>query len=117
MADNVLIYHNPRCSKSRQALALLRERGMEPKVVEYLVEPPSESRVKELIRLLGIEPHALVRSKEAEYAKHGLSKRSSAAEVARAIAADPILLERPVVVAGKRAALGRPPEKVLELFE
>lgn len=116
MPKNVTIYHNPRCSKSRQTLELLRERGIEPKVVEYLKTPPSAGKVKELIRMLGIEPHALLRRKEAPYKRHKLSAKSSAAEVAKAIAADPVLLERPVVVAGDKAALGRPPEKVLEIL-
>lgn len=116
MRDKVVIYHNPRCTKSRQTLELLRERGIEPKIVEYLEDPPSASRVKELIKLLGIAPLQLVREKEAPYGKHRLSKESSADAVAKAIAADPILLERPVVVVGKRAVLGRPPENVLALL-
>jgi arsenate reductase len=116
MSRPVVIYHNPRCSKSRQTLALLRERGVEPEVVEYLKTPLDAAGVETLIARLGLEPHALVRSKEAAYARHALSPSSSAAEVARAIASDPILLERPVVVVGERAAIGRPPENVLGLL-
>jgi arsenate reductase len=116
MAKKIVIYHNPRCSKSRETLALLRERGVEPEVVEYLKEPPDAVAVERLIGLLGIEPHALVRTKEAPYAKHSLSPLSTAAEVACAVAADPVLLERPVVVAGERAVIGRPPENVLVLL-
>lgn len=112
----IVIYHNPRCSKSRQALELLRGRGKEPKVVEYLKDAPSAARIKELIDLLGVPPHELLRKGEAPYKELGLSKESSRAEVAKAIAEFPILLERPVVVAGKRAVIARPPERALELL-
>ena len=115
MKPKVVIYHNPRCTKSRQTLELLKKRGIEPEVVEYLKNPPSAARVKELIDLLGVPPHALLRKGEAPYAELGLSEKSSKAEVAKAIAEHPILLERPVVVAGKKAVIGRPPERVLEI--
>jgi arsenate reductase (glutaredoxin) len=113
---NVTIYHNPRCSKSREALRLLRAHGIEPKVIEYLVDPPSATKVKELIDLIGVEPHALLRKGEAPYKTLGLSPKSSKAEVARAIAEHPILLERPVIVTSKRAVIGRPPERALEIL-
>jgi len=113
----VLIYHNPRCSKSRQTLELLRERGIEPEVVDYLKDAPSAKRVKELVALLGIQPHALLRAKEAPYAELGLSKQSSLDEIAQAIAEHPILLERPIVVNGRKAAIGRPPENVLAILK
>lgn len=116
MKKSVVIYHNPRCSKSRQALALLVEAGVEPEVVEYLKAPPNAKRVKELIERLGIEPHALLRKGEAPYSALGLSPNSTKAEVAKAIAEHPILLERPVVVVGDKAVIGRPPERVLELL-
>lgn len=112
----VRIYHNPRCTKSRQALELLRERGIEPEVIEYLKTPLSADEVKQLISMLKVAPHDLLRSKEAPYAELGLSTNSDLAEVARAIEQAPILMERPVVVAGKRAVIGRPTEKVLELL-
>ncbi len=85
--------------------------------MEYLKDPPSADELEQLIGKLGIEPHALLRTKEAPYAGLGLSKTSSRAQVARAIAQHPILLERPIVVVGKRAAIGRPPENVLSLLE
>lgn len=113
----VVIYHNPRCTKSRQTLALLTERGIEPEVIEYLKQPPSAAEVQSMLRKLGIPPHELLRKKEAPYTAHRLSSESNAADVARAIAKDPILLERPVVVVGDRAAIGRPPEAVLSLIE
>ena len=116
MDDFVTIYHNPRCSKSRETLALLRERGIEPKIVEYLKMPLSVAEVKTLLKLLAVAPHALVRSKEAAYKVSGLSKDSSATAVAEAIVAEPVLLERPIVVRGAKAAIGRPPERVLEIL-
>ena len=111
------IYHNPQCSKSRQTLALLQDRGVDIEIVKYLDTPPSAADVEALIDLLGIEPHDLVRTGEAAYGESGLSKDSSAREVAAAIARSPRLLQRPVVVVNNRAAIGRPPESVLKLFE
>lgn len=110
-----LIYHNPRCSKSRETLALLREAGVEPKVVEYLQEPPTASRLKELCQLLGLRPKQLVRTKEEAFAKLKLDLDDDAA-VLQALAKHPVLLERPIVVRGKRAAIGRPPENVRALL-
>lgn len=115
--DEITIYHNPRCSKSRQTLALLREHGVEPKIVEYLKDPPTQTRIRTLIKQLGIEPHALVRAKEAAYKESGLSRESSANDIVQAIAENPVLLERPVVVRGDQAAIGRPPENVLPLLK
>lgn len=113
---SVRIYHNPRCSKSRETLALLREHDVEPEVVDYLKTPPSAEEVKGLIKKLGIAPHALLRTKEPAYAELGLSVSSSLDQVAHAIAGAPSLLERPVVVVGKKAAIGRPPQAVLALL-
>lgn len=111
-----VIYHNPRCSKSRQALELLRENGVEPQIVEYLKSPPSATKVGELIDLLKLPPHALLRTKEAPYKELGLSEKSSKRQIAKAIADNPILLERPLVVIGKKAVIGRPPQRVLEIL-
>jgi arsenate reductase (glutaredoxin) len=116
MAKGVTIYHNPRCSKSRQTLQLLRGQGVEPEIIEYLDDPPSQKRLSELIDLLGIEAHDLLRTKEKEYKGAGLAKDSSKAAIVKAIATHPILMERPVVVVGKKAALGRPPENVLRIL-
>jgi arsenate reductase (glutaredoxin) len=116
MAKRVTIYHNPRCSKSRQTLALLQERGIEPEVVLYLETPPSQKQVLELIGLLGGDPLVLVRKGEEPYRRLGLGAESSAKDVARAVSEHPILLERPIVVVGDKAALGRPPENVLALL-
>lgn len=112
------LYHNPRCTKSRQTLALLQEKGIEPRIVRYLDDPPDERTLKDLVAKLGLErAHDLVRHKEKEYAEAGLSPDSDDETVIRAIARHPKLLERPVLVAGNRAALGRPPENVLPLLK
>lgn len=116
MSDGFVIYHNPRCSKSRKTLQLLRDRGVEPEIRAYLEQPPTAEEVQRLIELLGVEPHQLVRTKEAAYAEAGLSPDSDRAAVAGAIARHPILLERPVVVRGDRAVIGRPPENVEALL-
>jgi arsenate reductase len=114
---SVRIYHNPRCTKSREALALLEAHGVKPEVVEYLKTPLDAKQVKQLVKLLGVEPHALLRTKEAPYAELGLSRDSSLDEIARAVAGAPILLERPIVVAGDKAVIGRPTENVLSLLK
>ena len=113
---SLVIYHNPRCSKSRRTLEILRERGLEPEIVEYLSSPPSAERVLELARLLERPVHEILRSKEAAYGERGLSTDSSEAELADAVAEEPLLLERPIVVSDDRAVIGRPPENVLELL-
>jgi arsenate reductase len=115
MAD-IELWHNPRCSTSRNALALLRERGVEPKVIEYLKDPPSATRIDAVLKMLGKEPRELMRKKEAEYAKLGLADpKKSRKDLVSAMASYPILIERPVAIRGRKAALGRPAERVLEL--
>lgn len=111
------IYHNPRCSKSREALALLRSHGIEPEVVLYLEVQLEPREITDLVRKLGVPAHELVRTKEDAYQAAGLNASSSAEEVARAIVASPILLERPTVVRGERAVIARPPERLLELLQ
>ena len=114
---SLVIYHNPRCSKSRQTLALLRERGLEPEIVLYLESPPSEAGLEELLDMLGMPARDLMRRKEAPYREFGLDDPSlTRAELVAAMASHPILIERPVVVSGTRAAIGRPPEKVLDIL-
>lgn len=110
----VEIWHNPRCSKSRQALALLEERGIEPRVVLYLEDPPTKARLEEVLGLLGLEPSDLVRRGEAVFGELGLAERAREGLI-DAMIEHPILIERPVVIAGGRAVVGRPPERVLEL--
>lgn len=113
----VTIYHNPRCSKSRQTLALLQERGVAPRVVEYLKSPPDAATLDDLLDKLGLEPRELMRRKEAVYRELGLDDpKLDRTALIRAMAENPILIERPIVVAGGKARLGRPPEAVLEIL-
>jgi arsenate reductase (glutaredoxin) len=114
-AMSITIYHNPRCGKSRQTLALLRERGIEPKIVEYLATPPSEAELKRLLAMLGLAPRQLLRAKEAKEAGIDPAKLSDAALIA-AMVKHPIVIERPIVVHGTKAALGRPPEAVVAIL-
>ena len=114
----VTIWHNPRCSKSRQTLELLHSKGIEPVVREYLEQPPSKAEVEALIAQLGGDPRELIRDGEPEFRKLNMKKADlGKADVAKAIAAHPILLQRPVVVSGKKAAIGRPPEAVLAVLK
>ena len=116
MRQRVTIYHNPRCSKSRQALALLKESSQGVKVVEYLKEPLSAAELQALVKCLALRPHDIVRTKEPEYKDAGLSSSSSDGEVIAALVRDPKLLERPIVVCNGKAVIGRPPEQVLEIL-
>jgi arsenate reductase len=114
----VTIWHNPRCTKSRETLALLEKKGVTPVVREYLKQPPSKAEVESLITLVGGDPAALIREGEAEFKALKMKKSEmSKADIAKAIAAHPILLQRPIVVSGKKAAIGRPPEAVLPLLK
>ena len=113
----VTIYHNPRCSKSRATLKLLEERGIAPEIVEYLKTPPDAATLDELLTKLGLEPRNLMRRKEAPYRENGLDDETLTREaLIAAMVADPILIERPIVVSGGKAALGRPPEAVLDIL-
>ena len=113
----VTIWHNPRCSKSRQTLELLREKGIEPTIREYLKQPPTKAEVEKLIDLVGGDAKDLIRDGEAEFKTLGKKKAElSRSDIAQAIARHPILLQRPIVVSGSRAAIGRPPEAVLPLL-
>ncbi len=111
------IYHNPRCSKSRQTLQLLEARGIQPEVVKYLETPPDEATLKSLLDMLGLEPRQLMRQKEAEYKELGLDDPELGRDaLIRAMVEHPRLIERPIVVKDGKAALGRPPERVLEIL-
>jgi arsenate reductase (glutaredoxin) len=113
----VTIYHNPRCSKSRQTLALLEEQGLAPRIVEYLKTPPTAGELKAILKKLGLKPRDLIREGEPRYAELGLEDRDVDDDTLIALmVANPILIERPIVVSGTKAALGRPPEKVLEIL-
>ncbi|MGY0560665.1 MULTISPECIES: arsenate reductase (glutaredoxin) [unclassified Luteimonas] len=113
-----VLYHNPRCSKSRSALELLNRRGIEPVIVRYLDTPPDADALGELLRKLGIGPRELLRRGEEEYASLGLADPAlDDTAIIQAMAAHPRLIERPILVRGDRAVIGRPPERVLELID
>lgn len=113
----VVIYHNPRCSKSRQTMALLEERGITPTVVKYLETPPTATKLKALLFLLGMAPRELMRKNEAPYKELELAKVDlSEDQLVRAMVENPVLIERPIVEANGKAAVGRPPERVLEIL-
>lgn len=113
---DVLIYHNPRCSKSRATLEILRARGIEPRVVEYLKTPPSAAELDGIVAKLGIKPQQLIRRSEAKAAGLDIGTLDDAGAI-RAMAEHPAIIERPIVVVGEHARLGRPPESVLELLD
>lgn len=113
----MLIYHNPRCSKSRGALALLEEHGVAPEVVRYLDEPPTREELVALLAKLGMQASQLVRMGEEVCKTEYAGKDMSEDDWLNAMLTHPVLIERPIIVAGERAVIGRPPERVLELLE
>jgi arsenate reductase len=113
----VKIYHNPRCSKSRQTLQLIQEQGIEPEIIEYLKTPPSAEELDDILRKLAIEPRDLMRKKEAEYKATGMNNETLDREaLIKGMVATPKLIERPIVLANDKAAIGRPPEDVLTIL-
>ncbi|GAB4272007.1 MAG: arsenate reductase (glutaredoxin) [Methylomicrobium sp.] len=113
----VKIYHNPRCSKSRQTLQLLRDKGLDIEVIDYLKNPPSAAELDEILHLLGIEPRDLMRKNEAEYQETGMNDPTlDRSALIAGMTATPKLIERPIVVANGKAAIGRPPEQVLSIL-
>ncbi|MDH5671829.1 MAG: arsenate reductase (glutaredoxin) [Myxococcales bacterium] len=114
---SLTIYHNPRCSKSRGTLALLEERGLTPTVVEYLKQPPTAEQLDAILKMLGKEPRELMRKGEAAYKEAGLDDPELGRdELIERMVANPSVIERPIVVKDKRAAVGRPPEAVLGIL-
>ena len=114
---SVTIYHNPRCSKSRQTLALLQENKVAPTVVEYLRDPPDAKTLDAILTELGLEPRDLMRKKEAPYKELNLADETlSRTALVKAMVENPILIERPIVRRGGKAAIGRPPEAVLDIL-
>ena len=111
------IYHNPRCSKSRQTLALLQDRGLEPIITQYLDTPPDASRLTSVLAKLGLRPHAIMRTGEQAYqdAKDAVEAMDDTAQIAWLVA-NPTVLQRPIVIHGAQARIGRPPESVLEIL-
>lgn len=115
--SEIRIYHNPRCSKSRETLALLQAQGHQPQVVEYLKDTPSTAELRDILTRLGIPARDLLRTKEDEYKTLGLDNPAlTEADIIAAMVAHPKLIERPIVVKGTKARIGRPPERVLEIL-
>lgn len=115
--NDLVLWHNPRCSTSRRALELLRERGVEPRLVLYLETPPTALQLQRVLGLLKLEPRELMRTREAAYRDAGLDDPTLDRDaLIEAMVANPILIQRPVALSGDRAALGRPPERVLDLL-
>ena len=116
-STQISILHNPRCSKSRQTLQLLKDRGLEPSIIQYLKAPPDKETLNDILKLLKLEPRDLMRSKEKVYKELGLADPSlSRDELIEAMLQHPILIERPIVLANGKAALGRPPENILKIL-
>lgn len=114
---NVRIYHNPRCSKSRAALGLLHERGIEPEVIEYLRHPPDEATLRSVLARLGVSARDIARTGEKAWRELGLDAADVDDEaIIAAMVRHPILIERPIVVTADKAVVGRPPEKVLDIL-
>jgi len=114
--DELILWHNPRCSKSREALALLREHGMEPRLVDYQRTPPSAAELDHVLVLLGVEPLQLVRTGETVWVEVGGDPTLDRDALIAIMVAHPILIQRPIAISGERAVLGRPPERVLDLL-
>ena len=115
--SEVTLYHNPRCSKSRQTLALLEERGIEPEIIEYLKTPPDAATITGLLGKLGIPAIELIRRGEAPFAELGLAgKEGDDAALIEAMVSHPVLIQRPIVVSGEQARIGRPPENALDIL-
>ena len=112
----IKIYHNPRCSKSRQGLEILEKHNQEIEVVKYLENVPTQAELQKLIKLLGIKPIELVRKNEAVWKEKFKSKDLNDNELVKAMMENPKLIERPIIVNGNKAVLGRPPEKILEII-
>jgi arsenate reductase len=115
--SEITIFHNPKCSKSRTALAMLEDRGIRPKVIEYLKTPPTSGELLRIVAKLGIAPEQLVRKGEQVYKDLHAGKALTDTEWIEAMVANPILIERPIVVRGERAVIGRPPENVEQLLD
>jgi arsenate reductase len=117
MSEKVQILHNPRCSKSRQTKDILENQGVDASIVEYLKTPPTTAQLEEILDMLGLEPRELMRKHESPYKDKDLDDDSLTREqLIQAMVDNPILIERPIVIKGNKAALGRPPEKVLEIL-
>ena len=117
MSDKVQILHNPRCSKSRQTREILENQGVDTAILEYLKTPPTTEQLSEILDMLGLQPRELMRKHEKPYKDNNLDDDSLTREqLIQAMVDNPILIERPIVISGNKAAIGRPPESVLEIL-
>ncbi len=116
MKSAITIYHNPRCGKSRSALALLEEKGLQPHIIEYLKTPPAKEELRAILRKLGMKPEQIVRKGEDVYKQKFAGKALTDEQWLDALVKNPILIERPILVKGDKAVIGRPPDNVLELL-
>ena len=114
--ERLVIYHNPQCSKSRETLQILKHQGCSPEIVEYLQSPPGTEELKRIINLLGLSARDLLRTTEAVYVEAGLDQDSPEDQIIEALCKFPALLQRPIVVSGNKAVIGRPPNRVLEII-
>ena len=113
----VTLYHNPRCGTSRKVLELMKRKGIQPKIIEYLKTPPTARELDQILLQLKLEPQALIRTKEKEYKQLKLDRRSvSRSALIKAMVSHPILIQRPVVIVGNKAVIGRPPERVEKIL-
>ena len=117
MTDTIQIYHNPRCSKSRTTLELLNDKGVQPDIIEYLNTPPNKQQLEQILDMLGLEPRQLMRTHETEYKENNLADETlSRDQLIEAMTRYPKIIERPIVICNGKAAIGRPPETVLEIL-
>ena len=114
--DKLTIYHNPACSKSREALKIIVQNNKNPEIIEYLINPPGKQELRQVIKLLGISVRDLLRTNEQAYIDAKLDESSSDEQIIDSICKYPILLQRPIVISGNRAVIGRPPSNVFEII-
>lgn len=117
MKKKVTLYYNPRCSKCREALCLLEEKGIEPEIIEYLKEPPTEKQLKDLLKKLGLKAEELLRKKEPLFVEKYKTKKLSEAEWVKVMCKNPVLIERPIAIEGNKAIIGRPAERIIEILK
>ncbi len=114
--ERYIIYHNTRCSKSREACSILRDKGIKFETIEYLKAPPSQEEIKKLLKMLGMKAEEIIRKGEPLFKEKFAAKKLTEAEWIKVLADNPVLIERPIIVKGNKAMIGRPPEKILELL-
>jgi arsenate reductase len=117
MKKKVTLYYNPRCSKCREALCMLEEKGIKAELVEYLTTPPTEKELKEVLRKLGLKPMDIIRTKEPLFVEKYKGKKKTDAEWIKILSKNPILIERPIAIEGNKAIVGRPPQNIFTILK